>query len=60
MNAFQIGAHPFKNGFIAYYRRVHKATNEILKDDDGREIIFPSKPEAEAAAGRAVDEVPQR
>lgn len=54
MNAFQIGAHPFKSGFIAYYRRVHKATNEILKDEHGKEIIFGSRAEAEAAAGKAL------
>lgn len=45
---------PFRGGYIGYFRRVHKATNEILKDDNGAEIIFPSQAEAEAAAGKAL------
>lgn len=50
MNAFAIGSFPHRNGFLGYFRRVHRATNEILKDTNGTEIIFPSKAEAKAAA----------
>jgi hypothetical protein len=53
-NLFAIGSHPHKDGYLGWFRRVHKATNEILKDDDGKEIIFGSRLEAEAAAGRAL------
>lgn len=53
-NLFSIGSYPRKHGFLAYYRRVHKSTNEVLKDDKGAEIIFPSRAEAEAAAGKAL------
>ncbi|WP_205909076.1 hypothetical protein [Neorhizobium lilium] len=54
MNEFAIGAQPMGNGYIAWFRKVHKCDNEILKGKGGNPIIFGSKAEAKAAAGEAI------
>jgi len=54
MNQFAIGAHPVANGYIAWFRKVHKADNEILKGKGGIPIVYPTRAEAKAAAGEAI------
>lgn len=54
MNEFSIGAQPVPGGYVGWFRKVHRADNEILKGDRGQPIIFPTKAEAKAAAGDAL------
>lgn len=54
MNEFAIGAQPVAGGFVAWFRKVHKCDNEILKGKGGHPIIYPTKAEAKAAAGEAM------
>jgi hypothetical protein len=54
MNEFSIGAQPVPGGFIAWFRKVHKVDNEILKGKGGHPIVYPTKAEAKAAAGEAM------
>ncbi|MBB4063663.1 hypothetical protein [Gellertiella hungarica] len=51
MNQFSIGAQAVAGGYIAWFRRVHKADNEILLGKGGQPIIYATKAEAKAAAG---------
>lgn len=54
MNEFQIGAHPYGGGYIAWFRKVHRTENEILKGKGGNPIVYPTRAEAKAAAGDAI------
>lgn len=54
MNSFAIGAQPYAGGFLAWFRKVHRCDNEILKDERGQQIIYSTKEEAKAAAGEAL------
>lgn len=54
MNEFAIGAHPHGGGYIAWFRKVHKCDNEVLKGKGGHPIIYGTKAEAKAAAGEAI------
>ncbi|WP_245448002.1 hypothetical protein [Neorhizobium sp. T6_25] len=54
MNEFAIGYMPVAGGFIAWFRKVHKCDNEILKGKGGHPIIYETKAEAKAAAGEAI------
>lgn len=54
MNEFAIGAQPVATGFYAWFRKVHKCENEILKGKGGHPIVYPTKAEAKAAAGDAI------
>ncbi len=54
MNEFSIGAHPVPGGFIAWFRKVHKASNEVIKEKGGRPKIYPTRDAATAAAGQAI------
>ena len=54
MNEFSIGAQPFAGGFIAWFRKVHRCDNEILKGKGGHPIVYPTRAEAKAAAGEAI------
>lgn len=56
MNEFQIGVFPVPGGYLGWVRKVHRASNEILKSDRGHPIVFTSKAEAKAAAGEAMCE----
>ncbi len=54
MNEFAIGTQAVPGGHIAWFRKVHRAENEIVRGDRGQPIIFPTKSEAKAAAGDAL------
>ncbi|MGV1913840.1 hypothetical protein [Agrobacterium vitis] len=54
MNQFAIGAQPVAGGFIAWFRKVHKCDNEILKGKGGHPIVYATRSEAKAAAGEAI------
>ena len=54
MNEFSIGAQPVAGGYIAWFRKVHKASNEILKGKGGKPEIYPTRDAATAAAGMAI------
>ncbi|MDP9809377.1 hypothetical protein J2W42_002225 [Rhizobium tibeticum] len=54
MNEFQIGAQAVPGGYIAWFRKVHKASNEVIKEKGGRPKIYPTKDAATAAAGQAI------
>lgn len=54
MNEFQIGAQPIAGGYLAWFRRVHKADNEIIKGKGGKPVVYPTKDAAKAAAGEAM------
>jgi hypothetical protein len=54
MNEFQIGAQPVAGGFIAWFRKVHRASNEIIKGKGGHPVIYPTRDAAKAAAGEAI------
>jgi hypothetical protein len=53
-NVFAVGSQQYLHGYLGYYRRVHKASNEVIKDERGKQVIFPTRDAAEAAAGRAL------
>ncbi|MBB3411234.1 hypothetical protein FHT87_005187 [Rhizobium sp. BK316] len=53
MNHFAIGTQPVRNGYLAWFRRVHKATNEIIKSH-GKPVIYPTEEKARAAAADAL------
>lgn len=54
MNQFAIGYMAVPGGFIGWFRKVHRADNEIVKGEKGQPIIFPTRAEAKAAAGDAI------
>jgi len=54
MNEFAIGTQAVPGGFLGWFRKVHRAENEIVKGERGQPIIFPTKSEAKAAAGEAI------
>jgi hypothetical protein len=54
MNQFSIGAQPVPGGFVAWFRKVHKASNEVLKGKGGHPKIFETRDAATAAAGEAL------
>lgn len=54
MNEFSIGAQPVAGGYLAFFRKVHKSENEILKSKGGHPTIYPTRAEAKAAAGEAL------
>ncbi|MDE1995163.1 MAG: hypothetical protein KGI75_21855 [Rhizobiaceae bacterium] len=54
MNEFQIGTEAVNGGHLGWIRKVHRATNEILKDRRGDAIVFPTEDAAKAAAGEAM------
>lgn len=51
MNKFQIGSEAVAGGHHGWIRKVHRATNEILRDSRGEPIIFATQDAAKAAAG---------
>lgn len=51
MNEFSIGAQPVGGGWVGWFRRVHKADNEVIKGKGGQPQIFPTREAAKAAAG---------
>ena len=54
MNEFQIGTEAVTGGHLGWIRKVHRATNEILKDQSGEPIVFATQDAAKAAAGEAM------
>ncbi|ENN86049.1 hypothetical protein RHSP_31849 [Rhizobium freirei PRF 81] len=54
MNQFAIGSMPVPGGFLGWFRKVHRADNEIVKGEKGLPIVFPTRAEAKAAAGDAM------
>jgi hypothetical protein len=54
MNEFQIGTDAVEGGHLGWIRKVHRATNEVLKDSRGEPIIFSTRDAAKAAAGEAI------
>lgn len=54
MNEFAIGAQPVSGGYIAWFRKVHKADNEVIKEKGGKPKLFATRAEAKAAAGEAM------
>ncbi|MBM7048326.1 MULTISPECIES: hypothetical protein [Rhizobium] len=54
MNEFQIGTEAVAGGHLGWIRKVHRATNEILKDRSGEPIVFATQDAAKAAAGEAM------
>ncbi|TXH83256.1 MAG: hypothetical protein E6Q77_04745 [Rhizobium sp.] len=54
MNEFQIGTEAVVGGHHGWIRKVHRATNEILKDGRGEPIVFATQDAAKAAAGEAI------
>ncbi|NTJ67290.1 hypothetical protein G6M50_04885 [Agrobacterium rhizogenes] len=54
MNAFQIGTEAVAGGHLGWIRKVHRATNEILRDSRGEPIVFATQDAAKAAAGEAM------
>jgi hypothetical protein len=54
MNEFQIGTEAVADGHLGWIRKVHRATNEVLKDNRGEPIIFSTQDAAKAAAGEAM------
>ena len=54
MNEFQIGTEAVDGGHLGWLRKVHRATNEILRDNRGEPIVFATQDAAKAAAGEAM------
>ena len=54
MNEFQIGTEAVAGGHLGWIRKVHRATNEILRDSRGEQIVFATQDAAKAAAGDAM------
>ncbi len=54
MNEFQIGTEAVADGYLGWIRKVHRATNEILRDRRGEVIVFATQDAAKAAAGEAI------
>ncbi|MBN8951432.1 MULTISPECIES: hypothetical protein [unclassified Rhizobium] len=54
MNEFQIGTEAVAGGHLGWIRKVHRATNEILRDNRGEPIVFATQDAAKAAAGEAM------
>lgn len=54
MNEFQIGTEAVAGGHLGWIRKVHRSTNEILKDSCGEPIVFMTPDAAKAAAGEAM------
>ncbi|WP_271024949.1 hypothetical protein [Rhizobium sp. RCAM05973] len=54
MNSFQIGAQSVPGGYLAWFRKVHRCDNEIIRGKGGHPIVYPTKAEAKAAAGEAM------
>lgn len=54
MNQFAIGAQPVATGYYAWFRKVHRCENEILKGKGGHPIVYPTRHAAKAAAGDAL------
>lgn len=54
MNEFQIGTDAVEGGHLGWIRKVHRATNEVLKDGRGEPIVFSTQDAAKAAAGEAI------
>jgi len=54
MNEFQIGTEAVAGGHLGWIRKVHRATNEILRDCRGEPIVFATQDAAKAAAGEAM------
>ena len=54
MNEFQIGTEAVAGGHLGWIRKVHRATNEVLKDSRGEAIVFLTEDAAKAAAGEAI------
>lgn len=54
MNEFQIGTEAVAGGHLGWLRKVHRATNEILRDSRGEPIVFATQDAAKAAAGEAI------
>ena len=54
MNEFQIGTEAVTGGHLGWIRKVHRATNEILRDNRGEPIVFATQDAAKAAAGEAM------
>ncbi len=54
MNEFQIGTDAVADGYLGWIRKVHRATNEILRDRRGEPIVFATQDAAKAAAGEAM------
>jgi hypothetical protein len=54
MNEFQIGTEAVAGGHLGWIRKVHRATNEILRDKRGEPIVFATQDAAKAAAGEAM------
>lgn len=51
----QVGAtQPVAGGFIAWFRKVHRTSNEIIKEKGGLSKIYPTREAAKAAAGEAI------
>ncbi|AYG59665.1 hypothetical protein [Rhizobium jaguaris] len=54
MNEFQIGTEAVAGGHLGWIRKVHRATNEVLRDHRGEPIVFSTQDAAKAAAGEAM------
>ncbi|NLS19516.1 hypothetical protein HGP16_23545 [Rhizobium sp. P40RR-XXII] len=54
MNQFQIGTEAVAGGHHGWIRKVHRATNEIVRDSRGEPIVFATQDAAKAAAGEAM------
>ncbi|AYG66774.1 MULTISPECIES: hypothetical protein [unclassified Rhizobium] len=54
MNEFQIGTEAVAGGHNGWIRKVHRATNELLRDKRGEPIVFATQDAAKAAAGEAM------
>jgi hypothetical protein len=54
MNEFQIGTEAVAGGHLGWIRKVHRATNDVLKDSRGEPIVFSTQDAAKAAAGEAI------
>jgi hypothetical protein len=54
MNEFQIGTEAVAGGHLGWIRKVHRVTNEVLKDNRGEPIVFLTQDAAKAAAGEAM------
>lgn len=54
MNEFQIGTEAVAGGHLGWIRKVHRAANEVLKDNRGEAIVFLTEVAAKAAAGEAI------
>lgn len=52
MNHFAIGTMAEQHGYIGWFRKVHRAENEVVKKN-GKSVIFSTRQEAKLAAADA-------